>query len=160
MTTIRLQLATLALVMLVACGDDSSGGGGSGGSGGAGGTGGNGGQVTDGGGGGGGGPPDESCIRPGDVGNALGVGEYCEPFGGQCADNSDAQLCLADVGQDQWMCTRISCEEADCGEGAGCLITEDGSACVPCKCDDTGVGCPGAAGGAGPGGGNQGGAGG
>jgi len=102
----------------------------------------------------GGGPPSESCIQPGDLGNQLGVGEYCSPLGGECTDNTDAQLCLADVGQDQWMCSRIGCtEETDCGEGAGCLITSDGSACVPCECDDTGVGC-------GTGGGGTGGAGG
>ncbi|NUO50403.1 MAG: hypothetical protein HOV80_16230, partial [Polyangiaceae bacterium] len=91
------------------------------------------------------GPPAESCIPPGDPGNELGVGEYCSPLGKQCEGNAAAQLCLADVGQDQWMCTRIGCDEmTDCGEGAGCLIVQgEGSACVPCKCDPEGVGCSG-----------------
>lgn len=153
MTEAKLAACIALVLAIAACGDDSSGGGGSGGAGGSGAAGGTGGQVTQGGGGGGGGPPDASCIRPGDLGNELGVGEYCEPLGGQCQDNSEAQLCLADVGQDQWMCTRISCEDADCGEGAGCLVTDEGSACVPCKCDDTGIGCAGGQGGSGGSGG-------
>lgn len=87
--------------------------------------------------------PAESCIRPGDHGNDIGVGEYCSPFGGQCQGFEFAPLCLADVGQDQWFCTRIGCDAmTNCGAGAGCLITGDGSACVPCRCEPTGLGCP------------------
>jgi hypothetical protein len=57
------------------------------------------------------------------------------------------------VGQDQWMCTRIGCNAmTDCGEGAGCLIETMGSACVPCRCDDRGIGCSGAGGAGGTGG--------
>ncbi len=140
-------LAVFAL--LAACGDSGSGSGGTGGSGAAGG-----GPPAGGAGEGeGGGPPAESCIQPGAVGNDIGVGEYCTPLGGECADNSEAQLCLADAAQDQWMCSRIGCTETtDCGEGAGCLITADGSACVPCMCDDGGVGCSGGAGAGGAGG--------
>ena len=91
------------------------------------------------------GPPADSCIQPGDMGNELGVGEYCSPLGKQCMDNAAAQLCLADVGQDQWMCTRIGCDATtDCGQGAGCLIVQgEGSACVPCMCDSAGIGCGG-----------------
>jgi hypothetical protein len=87
--------------------------------------------------------PAGSCIRPGDHGNSLGVGEYCSPGGGQCASFDRAPLCLADVGQDQWFCTRIGCDATtDCGTGAGCLLETDGSACVPCRCDSRGLGCP------------------
>ena len=86
--------------------------------------------------------PDESCTRPGDKGNNKGVGEYCTPQGNECQDFPEAPLCLASVGQDEWMCTRIGCDEmTDCGDGAGCLITGAGSACVPCKCDPGGIGC-------------------
>jgi hypothetical protein len=104
------------------------------------GTGGSGGDPT----------PADSCVRPGDKGNVKGVGEYCTPFGGECSAFAGAPLCLADVGQDQWMCTRIGCKVAeDCGEGAGCLITPEGSACVPCRCSNEGLGCPGGMGGMG-----------
>jgi hypothetical protein len=145
-------LGTFALLATAGCGDDA--GDGSGTSGGAGGetaTGGAGGDPT----------PAESCTHPGDVGNDKGVGQYCTPTGKQCVDFPEAALCLASVGQDQWFCTRINCDETtDCGEGAGCLITGDGSACVPCHCDDGGIGCPGNTGGGGVGGAGVGGAGG
>lgn len=141
-TSLHVRLAVvLACVAAFGCGDsDADGSGGSGG-----------GTTTQTGSGttksssSTGGPPAESCIMPGDMGNELGVGEYCSPLGGQCADNAAAQLCLADVMQDQWMCTRIGCDEmTDCGAGAGCLIVPgEGSACVPCKCDSAGIGCAG-----------------
>src|SRR5262245_8867789 len=67
--------------------------------------------------------PANSCSQPGDHGNSHGVGEYCTPGGGQCAQFPQAGLCLADVGQDQWFCTRISCKmDADCGENATCVM--------------------------------------
>lgn len=110
------------------------------------------------GGSGGGGPPANSCVQPGDVGNDHGVGQYCTPVGGECAAFPEAPLCLASVGQDQWFCTRIGCDETtDCGSAAGCLITASGSACVPCRCDDAGIGC--GAGGGGSGGAPSGGGG-
>jgi len=87
--------------------------------------------------------PAASCVRPGDVGNNNGVGQYCTPAGTECAGFDRAPLCLAAVGQDQWFCTRIGCDATtDCGEGAGCLIDPQGSACVPCRCDASGIGCP------------------
>lgn len=93
--------------------------------------------------------PAESCVVPGGMGNVEGVGEYCSPLGGQCEDNKTAQLCLADVGQDQWFCSKIGCDATtDCGDGAGCHIEQgQGSACIPCACDDTALGCSGAGGG-------------
>ncbi len=92
----------------------------------------------------GGGPPAGACVQPGEPGNENGVGEYCTPGGGQCSDNPLAPLCLADVGEDQWFCTRIGCNAmTNCGADAGCLVTPDGSACLPCKCEDTALGCGG-----------------
>jgi hypothetical protein len=132
-------LSLVACVAVTGCGDsDADGDGGSGG-GGTTTTGGTTKATST------GGPPADSCIQPGDMGNELGVGEYCSPLGKQCMDNAAAQLCLADVGQDQWMCTRIGCDATtDCGEGAGCLIVQgEGSACVPCMCDSAGIGCGG-----------------
>ena len=64
--------------------------------------------------------PAESCVRPGDVGNDHGVGQYCTPAGSECLGFDLAPLCLAQVGQDQWFCTRIGCDaNTDCGQGAG-----------------------------------------
>jgi hypothetical protein len=108
-----------------------------------GGSGGDGGVMT----------PAESCVQPGDVGNDKGVGTYCTPAGSECEGFPEAPLCLASVGQDQWFCTRIGCDETtDCGEEAGCLFAGGGSACVPCRCDATGIGCEGGGGGGGSGG--------
>ncbi len=152
MKTTWIASITISLAAMVACGDSTgSGGAGAGGSS-------NGGSGT----GGTQQPPPESCTQPGDAGNEIGVGEFCTPLGHQCDDNTIAQLCLADVGQTEWMCTRIMCDETtDCGEGAGCLLEDGGSACVPCACDSRGIGCDGAGGGGvgGAGGGSAGGGG-
>lgn len=81
--------------------------------------------------------PDASCVRPGDKGNDKGVGTACSPLGKECEAFAGAPTCLADVGQEQWMCTRIGCTmDAQCGSGATCLIEKDGSACVPNRCLD------------------------
>jgi hypothetical protein len=85
----------------------------------------------------GGGPqvPASSCVRPGDKGNEKGIGEPCTPLGKECANFAGAPLCLADVGQDQWMCSRIGCStDADCGTNATCYKDPKGSGCVPNRC--------------------------
>lgn len=79
--------------------------------------------------------PQGSCTHPGDKGNDFGVGEYCTPGGMQCDKFPMAGLCLADVNQDQWFCTKIGCMmDSDCGMDATCLKTMMGSACVPTRC--------------------------
>jgi hypothetical protein len=81
--------------------------------------------------------PDESCVRPGDKGNDKGVGTYCTPLGKECDAFPGAPLCLADVGQKQWMCSRIGCTTNDqCGKDATCYKDPDGSGCVPNRCLD------------------------
>jgi hypothetical protein len=122
----------LMTVFLVACGSGDGGG-----TGGAGGTGA----------GGGGGQSTSStsttatsthtnaCVLTTDTGNANGVGHYCTPGGGECSGFSLAGLCLADVGQDEWFCTRIGCSmDSECGDDAVCHIESAGSACIPSKC--------------------------
>lgn len=123
-------LASLAATFFACSSKDTSGGGGSSSSSSASGMGG---DPT----------PENSCVRRGDHGNEKGVGEYCTPFGNECLNFAEAGLCLAAVGQDQWMCTRLGCDATtDCGKGAGCVIVQgQGSACVPCRCDDSGIGC-------------------
>ncbi len=108
------------------------------------------GTTSSGAGGSGGDPtPAASCVKPGDVGNDKGVGTYCSPGGKQCANQTFATFCLADVQQDQWFCTKISCKaDADCGTDAVCHMDPQGSACVPAKCEG-GTGGAGGGGGAG-----------
>ena len=79
--------------------------------------------------------PAGSCSKPGDKGNDKGVGEFCSPLGKQCSKFPGAPLCLADVGQDQWMCTRIGCTaDAECGMNATCYKDPKGAGCVPNRC--------------------------
>jgi hypothetical protein len=79
--------------------------------------------------------PAASCVRPGDKGNDKGVGTFCTPLGKECAGFAGAPLCLADVGQDQWMCSRIGCStNADCGMDATCYKDPKGAGCVPNRC--------------------------
>jgi hypothetical protein len=143
----------LAVAVPVSCGS-SNGGSGGGGQGGAGGSGigGFGGQKT----------PKQSCAQPGDKGNDIGVGTYCTPAGKQCEDFPLAGLCLADVGQKQWFCSKIGCtKSSECGSDATCVIHDDGSACVPNHClDSSSTGGGSNPGGSSPGGGGGGGAGG
>lgn len=81
--------------------------------------------------------PAASCIQAGEKGNDTGVGTFCTPGGGECSGFPKAGLCLADVGQDQWFCTRIGCKtDADCGMAAHCHLDPSGAACVPDKCED------------------------
>ncbi len=81
--------------------------------------------------------PATSCVRPGDKGNDKGVGEACTPLGKECAKFPGAPVCLADVGQDQWMCTKINCaNDTECGVGATCYKDAKGSGCVPNRCLD------------------------
>lgn len=130
---ISLLAAALAFGVVAACGGGNTTTSSSSGSGGGqGGQGGHGGHDP---------TPPESCVKPGDKGNEKGVGEYCSPGGQQCFQFAEAGLCLADVGQDQWFCTRLGCTtDADCGTDATCYMDAQ-NACVPNRClDGTGGG--------------------
>jgi hypothetical protein len=87
--------------------------------------------------------PARSCVKLGDHGNDKGVGEYCTPAGSECEAFPEAGVCLAKVGQDQWFCTRIFCDDdVQCGTAATCLDDPEGSACVPDRCLDVDGGAP------------------
>lgn len=76
-----------------------------------------------------------SCVLTTDTGNSEGVGAYCTPGGNECAKFPLAGVCLADVGQSEWFCTRIGCtKDADCGAAATCVMQQGGAGCVPNKC--------------------------
>ncbi len=81
--------------------------------------------------------PAEGCIAPGAPGNAIGVGRYCTAGGGQCRDNPQATLCLANFDPAATFCSFLGCaSDDDCGEGAACVAQSGASACVPDACLD------------------------
>lgn len=80
----------------------------------------------------GGEPREDGCAQPGDTGNDLGVGRYCEETS-DCAGQT-ANFCIANFSSENY-CTVILCQSDDeCGEGATCVESGPGSACVPVAC--------------------------
>jgi hypothetical protein len=80
-------------------------------------------------------PDAVGCAIPTDRGNSLGIGRYCTPGGTECRENGDAVVCLAPFDGASNFCSIIGCEaDAECGEGATCVILSAGSACVPSYC--------------------------
>ena len=90
------------------------------------------------------------CGRPGDVGNSLGVGQYCTNNGPDCGGNSMAKTCSAIFnGQtpsptDAYFCS-FQCQMTDppgtCGENATCLCNSSNiCACIPLSCVPKGDG--------------------
>lgn len=72
------------------------------------------------------------CAQPGDEGNDLGVGRYCASAS-DCAGQT-ANFCIANFSAENY-CTVILCQSDDeCGEGASCVASGPGSACVPLAC--------------------------
>lgn len=124
---------------VVACG--SGGGGGTGGAGTGGHTGTGGHSTTSSSTGTGTSTHTNECVLTTDTGNTNGVGHYCTPGGGECSQFPLAGLCLADVGQAEWFCTRIGCQmDSECGDNAVCHKEMAGSACIPSKCEPGGTG--------------------
>jgi hypothetical protein len=78
------------------------------------------------------------CGRPGDVGNSLGVGKFCEKIT-DCSSNTKATLCTT-LGSDvSYFCT-MTCMEGDagvgtCGENARCACDNGQCGCFPTACD-------------------------
>ena len=67
---------------------------------------------------------DAPAHAPFDLGDSLGVGEYCTTDGGQCDDNPSATTCSALLNGDlivtSYVCTLVCDETTECGEGASC----------------------------------------
>lgn len=78
------------------------------------------------------------CGFPGDQGNEMGVGKFCESLA-DCADTVDAPLC-SDLGDPtSHFCTNTCSPDADagppsCGTGADCVCGEGGCGCTPVAC--------------------------
>jgi hypothetical protein len=113
----------LSGVVDLAHGGGGSGGGGGGGSGGGGGGGGaSGGDMATSG---------LCCGQPGDVGNNLGVGKYCNGFG-DCTGM--ASLC-ANLGDPKLhFCTMTCSMGGNCGTGATCQCQGGQCGCFPDSC--------------------------
>lgn len=72
-------------------------------------------------------------------GNSWGVGRFCTPGGGECADTPGRMAPYCTVDTDETapaFCTRPCADETQCGENAAC--TGDGNTgpkgCVPIAC--------------------------
>jgi hypothetical protein len=82
--------------------------------------------------------PQKNCVKPGTVGNELGVGGYCNPTDGpSCPSGAELRICtgaLPAVPLDAWFCTKPCREHSECGTGALCLTNELGTGCVPLSC--------------------------
>jgi hypothetical protein len=90
------------------------------------------------------GPPDAApgdawfsdCGKPGDPGNALGVGKFCTTLN-DCAHNSKALLC-SNLGDAQSFFCTTTCQATgpadQCGDGATCQCDPDGCGCTPTAC--------------------------
>jgi hypothetical protein len=90
--------------------------------------------------------PFSACGHPGDVGNNLGIGKYCDlsnlscGFGIECSALFNSQL---PADQQTYFCTK-GCglqtsattpdPAVDCGTGARCQCNATACACVPLAC--------------------------
>lgn len=78
------------------------------------------------------------CGHPGDVGNSLGVGKFCQKIT-DCSSNTKATLCTT-LGSDvSFFCT-LPCAPGDagamtCGENARCACEGGQCGCFPTSCD-------------------------
>jgi hypothetical protein len=126
----RAAAAALGVALALAgCGGDSSGS--NGGSDGGGSASDAGGAVCT-----GDNPDDSGCNGPCERGNSFGVGRYCTPGGGECAD-TQATFCTVDFNPtDLAFCTRPCSDSSQCGEDATCRGDDGGGpmGCVPNFC--------------------------
>lgn len=75
------------------------------------------------------------CVPTDAPGNAEGVGEACTVDGNECADNTPANLCLAQFDAQANFCTFFGCTaDAECGEGANCINQMGVDLCIPTSC--------------------------
>jgi hypothetical protein len=73
------------------------------------------------------------CGHPGDKGNSLGVGKFCQKLL-DCSDNVKAFLCTTIGDPNNYFCTFRCKVDADCGEDANCQCAAGGCGCFPNAC--------------------------
>lgn len=81
-----------------------------------------------------------NCGHPGDLGNELGVGKFCQTLT-DCGDNMNATLCSSLGDDTTHFCTMLCSPPGSdagataCGTGAECTCDNSGSCgCVPTAC--------------------------
>jgi hypothetical protein len=78
-----------------------------------------------------------SCGRPGDPGNELGVGKFCQK-NSECQANSKATLCTNPVNPENYFCTFACTKNGppdQCGTKARCACQGNLCGCFPTACD-------------------------
>lgn len=78
------------------------------------------------------------CGEPGDPGNEIGVGQFCEAIG-DCITTQNAPLCSRAGDPTTFFCTNTCNVNADagpssCGTGATCECGNGGCGCTPNTC--------------------------
>jgi len=78
-----------------------------------------------------------NCGQPGDLGNSMGVGKYCDQAFGQC--EAPASICAILSGDDTaTFCTKICDGDMpdleQCGEDATCACMGSNCGCTPNAC--------------------------
>ncbi len=81
--------------------------------------------------------PESFCGQPGDPGNEIGVGKFCNTIS-DCSGNGMATICATLGDPDAHFCTR-TCQNEDagvavCGTGATCVCAGAGCGCTPNSC--------------------------
>jgi len=72
------------------------------------------------------------CGTPGDTGNNLGVGRYCNDIN-DCAGQM-ATLCATLANPRYHFCTLVCQMGGNCGTAATCICSAQGCACIPNRC--------------------------
>lgn len=77
-----------------------------------------------------------ACGHPGDKGNELGVGKYCDTVP-ECSDNTKATVCAVLGAPDEHFCTFLCDKDGganQCGTDALCECQGGQCGCVPRSC--------------------------
>jgi hypothetical protein len=81
----------------------------------------------------------DNCVKPGYMGNELGVGAFCDDTA-SCPTGKTLLICTGfqtGVPTNEYFCTALCTEDKDCGTGAYCHHDPRGSACLPAQCGGT-----------------------
>jgi hypothetical protein len=77
------------------------------------------------------------CGHPGDVGNSLGVGKYCQNTVPDCSSNTKANICATAGEPHSFFCT-FACHgdggATECGDNAICSCAGSQCGCLPAAC--------------------------
>lgn len=80
-----------------------------------------------------------TCGNPGDTGNAIGIGKYCNTVS-ECSGTSDAHICSILGDQTTHFCTKVCTAPDDAGTDGGATENPCGDGAT-CTCDPRGCGC-------------------